>query len=299
MKLDAKRVRSGLAVAFVLSGVFLATSGHAAVSPLQVNSGLVYDPNLNVTWAKDANLFKTLAASNSNLVNDIIAWTPNLPNQRWMDLDVTFDYVTGTRALSAVNDFDAADGHLSWFGAQAFVNYLNHIQYEGQTGWRLPTVSPVNGSSHNINGGLATYDGTADYTYNVVSSTGELGYLYARELGNKSTYDTSGAVVNPAIVGVQGGSAGPFSNLKNLFYWSGTGYPNPGSGTEGNAFAFAFGFDNASGLQGFGEKTLLNGHALVLHDGAIQQTPVPLPAGVWLLGSALAGFVTLRKKQQS
>jgi len=35
--------------------------------------GIVYDTVNNISWASDANLFKTQAASNANLVSEIIA----------------------------------------------------------------------------------------------------------------------------------------------------------------------------------------------------------------------------------
>ncbi len=59
-------------------------SAGAQASLVARDGGMVYDDVNNITWAADANLFQTQVASNSNLVNDIIAannavihYTPN------------------------------------------------------------------------------------------------------------------------------------------------------------------------------------------------------------------------------
>jgi len=51
----------------------LGFTGTSQASLVARAGGMVYDNVNNITWAADANLFKTQAASNPNLVNEIIA----------------------------------------------------------------------------------------------------------------------------------------------------------------------------------------------------------------------------------
>ena len=64
---------------------------------------------------------------------------------------------SGTHTLTADDFYHGGllDGHLTWFGAQAWVNYLNVTDYQGYSNWRLPTTmdSPAsagypNGAAH-------------------------------------------------------------------------------------------------------------------------------------------------------
>jgi hypothetical protein len=43
----------------------------------------------------------------------------------------------GTHTLTT-NDF-GSNGMVNWYGAKAYVDYLNHIHYEGYSTWSLPT----------------------------------------------------------------------------------------------------------------------------------------------------------------
>lgn len=76
--------------------------------------------------------------------------------------------------------------------------------------WRLPTT--VKGTF------VWGFDGTTTAGSNITSS--EMGHLFYTELGNKANYDTSGN----AQSGWGLTNTGPFRNLFNCFYWSGTEY---------------------------------------------------------------------------
>ncbi|MDT4288434.1 DUF1566 domain-containing protein [Methylomonas sp. MO1] len=152
-------------------------------------AGLVYSSVSNVTWTQDANLFKTLYDANNNLVNLITAVTPSYT-----------DPANGIQAIGdggAIDDFDTASGRLSWWGAKAFVNYLNSINYAGSIQWRLPTSNAIVG-----------YNGTAG---------NELGQLFYSELGGGTAGNTIPNTAN-------------FTNEQAYVYWYGTEYaPNPTS----------------------------------------------------------------------
>jgi hypothetical protein len=84
------------------------------------NVGLVYSSVSEITWTQDANLFKTMYDEDNSLVSQISNRT------------------TGPQKTSETYDFNPETGQMSWFGAQAFVDYLNSIAYAGSSEWRLP-----------------------------------------------------------------------------------------------------------------------------------------------------------------
>jgi hypothetical protein len=112
----------------------LGLSGIASASFEARPGGMVYDTERNVTWITDANLFKTQADSNPNLVNEIIAAVPRVydtPNS----LDTPPN--SGHYDISA-SDFDTSTGKMTWFGARAWAESLS---YGGFSDWRLPSAS--------------------------------------------------------------------------------------------------------------------------------------------------------------
>lgn len=102
---------------------------------------LVYSSVSNVTWTKDANLMATMMIEQGfdNLVEAVISASPiviNTPNELSPD---GIYHVTKNDFGNYLYQEDSY-GYSSWFGAMAFVNYLNHINYAGSSQWRLPTV---------------------------------------------------------------------------------------------------------------------------------------------------------------
>ena len=97
----------------------------AALSSYSVNGkDLVYSSESNVTWTKDGNLLGSLFASQgfNTVVNAILAAN------------------TSSSDNLSIDDF-SSNGMATWFGAMAYVNYLNSIHYAGNNQWRLPTFS--------------------------------------------------------------------------------------------------------------------------------------------------------------
>ena len=216
-----------LPAALLLAGFSLSTA-HAALVVPAGNPLVVNDTDMDIAWTQDANLFKTMAATDPGLVSKIAAVTP-----------VYNDAYFGPVTIDA-SHFDAGGGGMTWFGGLAWVNYLNSISYAGVTGWRLPIVTPVNGSSFNDD---YSTDGSTDYGYNttaVNATASELAHVYYNELGNLGYSDTSG--IPQAGYGVT--NQGPFQNLENSVYWSGTEFaPDP---------VGALLFNAGYGYQGFG-----------------------------------------------
>lgn len=142
---------------------------------------LVYSSLGDVTWTRDGNLFGTLAtqyaAAHGGDVGGLIA---DIKNANVYDgrPGLIYHPYYGGRPLGDA-DF-VSDGRLSWWGAQAFVTYLNAIDYAGSKQWRLPGIVDTGEP------GCVFARAGGDCGYNIDTSTGELGRLYYDELGLKA-----------------------------------------------------------------------------------------------------------------
>jgi len=276
-----------LSAAVVLS--MTVASAQAALSVPAGNGLVVNDSSLNIAWTQDANLFLTQANSYAGGASAFVTAIINTSGGVISDLPNSYDTPanSGTYNLSA-SDFNTSTGYLDFWGAKAWVNYLNSNSYAGISDWRLPNVTPVNGISFDH---TLSFNGTTDRGFNstaVNATASELAYLYFNELGNLSAFNTAGAP--------QAGSglinSGPFANLQNGPYWSGAEY----AFTSATDFDHAWLFSNANGAQGSGPKNdNTRFFAIAVHDGQI--AAVPLPASVWLLSSALAGLGVLGRRK--
>ena len=178
-----------LIAAFVLS---LSASTGAQASLVARTGGMVYDTVNNITWAADANLFKTQAAGNANLVSEII----NANGGVIHDTANYYDGYDGIYNLSSA-DFNTSTGTMTWFGAQA---WANNLSLGGFTDWSLPST-PVEA-----------------YGYNVTSS--QMGDLFYNQLG-VSAGSSIATSTNP--------NYNLFTNVQSYVYWSGSEYaPDPG-----------------------------------------------------------------------
>ena len=170
----------------------LSLSSGAQASLVARAGGMVYDDVNKITWASDANLFQTQAASNANLVSEIIAANGGVIN----DTPNPYDVYTGIYNLSSA-DFNTTTGAMTWFGAQA---WANNLTLGGVTGWSLPST-PVKATG-----------------YNVTSS--QMGDLFYNQLGVSDGYSIATST-NP--------NYSLFTNVQSYVYWSGSEYaPVPG-----------------------------------------------------------------------
>ncbi len=269
-----------MALSIAVLVLLSATSSHASLVVPTGNSLVVNDTDLDVAWTQDANLFRTQAAADPNLVTSMINITPSVVDG------------LGTHTMVA-DDFNSSTGTMNWWGANAWVNYLNSISYAGETDWRLPVISPVNGSTLNPD---VSFNGTTDRGFNSAalnSTASELAHLFYHELGNLAQFNTAGV----AQTGFGVTNAGPFANLENSGYWSGTE-----AGTEyaqGANFAWIFG--TANGGQGAGPKSGQGGlfpyFGWAVSPG--QVAPVPVPTAIYLFGSGLIGLAGLARRKFS
>lgn len=256
-----------LVFSLVLSGVCI--NAHATLTNYSMNNTeLVYSSVSNVTWTMDANLLGSLYASQGydNVVNAIMNVSPTITNTP------NLFSPTGTYTLSKNLDF-VSNGTTSWFGAMAFVNYLNSINYGGSQAWRLPTVA------------------TKEFGYNIPSNGtvagNEYSELYYQELNSIGALDKFG-VFQPGF-GIQDRDNN-FTNETTFEYWAGT------EATNDAPNANAWSFNTTGGYQGNYRKS---GRSLVwaVTSGQITQlSSVPVPATAWLFVSGLLGLTVLRRR---
>jgi hypothetical protein len=232
---------------------------------------------VDVTLTADGNLLGTLLAGSANpaaLIGSIIAASGGS----------IADAGYGTWTLTA-SDF-GGDGSVNYFGARAFINYLNSTNYGGTNQWRLPGITDTGAAGCDF-----AFAGT-DCGYNVAPGSGELARLYYSELGRTAAFDTTGSPTTGfgifANDGAQtpAGAVGPFTNVRSDVYWAGLDYgPAPQAG-----WVFAT-FDGVQGFEGKEEKR----YAWAVTPGQV----VPVPAALWLFGSALAGLAGLRRARSA
>jgi hypothetical protein len=121
--------------------ISLSFSGNTKADLIPAGLG-VYDTALNITWTQNSKLLGALESSQgyNTIVSAVIAADPviyDTPNWYFSNNGVgPYVYDNGTYNLS-VSDF-IIGGQVDWWGAQAFMAYLNAIDYDGSKQWRLP-----------------------------------------------------------------------------------------------------------------------------------------------------------------
>jgi len=220
----------------------------------------------------------SISAANAALIG-VLPATPN-----GTDYQAYYDDILDVSWLA---DANAAGGPMNWSAANSWAANLN---VSGVTGWRLPDTNPINGIGFDI---TATQDGSTDLGHNISapgtvfagSTASDLAFLFYNTLGNISDYNADGTWAG----GVCGSSClsdtGPFSNVQAVGYWSAIEFDSS------DAWYFHFNV----GLQRGFEKTRDDlFYAWAVHDGNI--SAVPVPAAVWLFGSALGLLGWMRRK---
>jgi hypothetical protein len=185
------------------------------------------------------------------------------------------------------SNYDSADGitdgRMTWQNAvdwAANLSYYDNVRNVTYSDWRLPTVTDTGTSGCNF-----AYGGT-DCGYNVDTATGEMAHLFYDELQNKAGFDTTAV---DAFSDMQEGwgltNVGPFTNLQDAGYWSGTEYA---------PYAWSFGFYD--GWQGIDNKASIF-YALAVRPGDVAAVPEAETWAMLLAGLGLVTAVVRHRKQ--
>ncbi len=215
-------------------------------------------------------------------------WRHSLLARDWagngVGVDAYYDPILNLTWLADA-DFAQTSGHaahglMNWSAANAWAGGLTLF---GGTDWRLPTVTPVDGTA-NFNTAFSTNGSTDWGTARTDQGWGghsEMGFMYYVHLGNRGFWLPDGTFVQSGW-GLQ--NTGPFRNLIPEWYWSDR--PIGSSGAWG--FSFNDGFQNGAG-QGSSDR------AWAVHPGDLL---IPLPGALWLMGSALVGVVAGARRRR-
>lgn len=199
------------------------------------------------------------------------------------DLDITWlanANMNGSMSWAAAN---------SWAANLSFHDAVNNITYDN---WRLPTVNPINGTSFNYNW---TFNGSTDFGYNVSeqgtafagSASSEMAHLFYNTLDNKGFCSVSTDCSPSAQPGWGLTNTGPFANLHDYSYWSGSEYASD----TGKALYFSF----HRGTQYADPKNYIY-LALAVSPGDVAAVPEPETYAMMLAGLGLVGAMAQRRK---
>ena len=251
-----KHQKTLLTLAFIASAV---TTSTAQASLFDRGNGLIYNLVSNITFTSDANLFKTQADGNANLINQIIAANNgvvfNTPNIYDTPRN-SGSYTLKTTDFTEFTYLNTINGQMTWWGAQAWIGYLNKTNYDGYNNWSLPTTDPTD------------------------KFNSQMGELFYTELGGR--YLSS-------IVSSHNANYNLFSNVQSSGYWSSDEYLPPSP----NFAAWAFNLSN--GLQGSTSKTQVK-FAWAVRSGDV--AAIPVPGAAWLFGIGLIGVTSLARKRK-
>ena len=203
----------------------------------------------------------------------------------------------------------SSNGCMNWQQAKNWASQLEYYDSVRDTtwsNWRLPSVSPINGTSFMWypNGTTVTeYNGAKDHGYNLSApgsayegSTGsELAYMYYNNLLQIAKYDVNGN--KQEEYGLQ--DTGPFINLNGEWnYWTSNPDPVPGNAT---VFHMPTGWQTnlpTDMIGPIGTWVVMDGDVAPGEGYLWNPNPVPIPGAVWLLASCFLGVKGIQRTRR-
>lgn len=201
-------------------------------------------------------------------------------------------------------DANYAGINMPWSSA---INWAAYLNINGYTGWRLPKTNPIDGTTADDD--HVSYIGSEDRGFNVSapgtlyagSTASEMAHLFYNTLGNLGYCDPAASSIQNCS-GPQTGwglsNTGPFSNIQDRNYWSGTEAHIWQATYEITAWTFNFETGDQF-VASTNSYDILR--AWAVHDGDVGFTipsSVPLPAAAWLFGSGLFGLIVVSGKKK-
>lgn len=251
--------------------------------------GLIYDDVLDLTWLQDANLVFS-----------------NAP-------DECFPEPPGEGGGEICVPPSESAGLMTWDEARAWASdlaYHDTVRDVIWNDWRLPSMSPIDGSAFDII--LFTNNASSDAGYAPTTTDGsdggwrdgsgipvsEMGHLYYVSLANigRCPPDDASPSACPGEAPPDFGlvETGPFVNLSksDIFnsYWTGT----PTGTDKAGYLNFLAGFQRQADTDASGDPDEL--YAWAVRDGDVAQS-VPEPTGAWLFGSVLIALARVRPRR--
>jgi hypothetical protein len=178
-------------------------------------------------------------------------------------------YSLSNSDFAKIGDFPGAtNGAVTWWGAHAFINYLNSVGYGESHQWRLPSIGeyPLSGFQR---------------------SNTDFGRLYYSELGRlgccsdaSKVQDGYGIFANNGRQTLDG-AVGPFVNVQSAIYWFGEELTGDKPFNDARR---AWVFSHADGRQDSFPKDY---PFYVWPTKLVPASAVPVPGAFWLMGSGL------------
>jgi hypothetical protein len=239
--------------------VYAGPTGGRIMSRRVITVGLVVT-GLFMSFSANAALFPVFAGQAVYDSDLDISWigNANLAASNTFGLSTGVSLGTHSGDSSGVNGLIDADGSMNWPGALLWIDAMNGANYLGASDWRLPTTTQPDSTCASQSGGQGSG----------LDCTGsEMGHLFN-------------------VDGISSSFPDPFTNVQPFYYWSGTEDALDPDG------AWAFNFNDGDQNADFKAVNYL---AWAVHDGNPGGAVVPVPAAVWLFGSALGLLGWMRR----
>jgi hypothetical protein len=196
-------------------------------------------------------------------------------------------------------------GLMTWAEANAWVanlSYFDSVRSVTYDDWRLPTASPINGTTFDTNfsnnattdAGFAptTTDGTdggwRDGAGNPVHEMGHLWYVTLGNLGECTPDNDNPSGCIPQL-GSGLSNSGPFTNILPLGYWSDPEFDS------GSVLRFDIQFGDRFLHTNLDSPSPPTNVVWAVRSGDV----VPVPAAAWLFVSGLIGLIGVAKRKKS
>lgn len=200
--------------------------------------------------------------------------------------DTTLDITWLRDANYAETSGYDSNGNMYWSSANTWANTLKVGNFSG---WRLPTLKPVNGSAFQY---VFSNNGSTDAGY-AKTGTGwgvanEMGHLYYVTLGNKGQSAPNDADPGSRVWQPGWGltNTGSFQNMQHMAYWSGQEYA-----VISGFWAWTLDFERGAQYIHSESQTF---PALAVRPGDIALVPEPQTYVLLMLG--LAGLAVARRR---